>query len=218
MSALIGWFSSFYNDYLSINLEDYPNIGADFDIVKLIFVAAAAICIAFCAIDYHRKNIYLVVKQLMRHEAKDENGAKTLAEIGLSDNSAVKRALGESSQMKSVVSLVGDVKQSYDEYLLAEEKYRAEKKALRAENKQRRKDGVKIEKRKIEKPVSVGIDFSVAKFFINPEGRERASRIYNSAEISAFRTVLRCLLTVAVAICFTMAMPGILTVINGWLG
>ena len=218
MSALTGWFSSFYNDYLSINLEDYPNIGANFDIVKLIFIAAAAICIAFCILDYHKKNIYLIVKQLMRHEARDENGAKTLSEIGLSDNAALKRALASSSQMKSVVSLVGDVRMSYDEYVLAEQKYREERKAQREENKQRKKDGVKIDRCKIEKPCAFCIDFSTAKFFINPEGKERASRIYNSAEITTLRTVLRCVLTVAIAICFTLAMPGILNLVNGWLG
>ena len=218
---MLGWFSAFYRDYISVNLNDYPNIGVDLDIVKLILITAAVICVSFCAIDYHKKNMYSVVKQLMRHEAKDEASAKTLAEIGFADSCAIKKALEGSSQMKSVVACVGEEKQSYEEYILAEKRYREMKKVNRAEKKQRRRDGLKeehVEHVGLEKPHPWLVDFESARFFINPEGKERASKIYNGAEITVARTALRCLFTVAIAVCFVLAMPGLLSLINGWLG
>ena len=218
MLGMTGWFSSFYRDYISVNLEDYPNIGVDLDIVKLIFITAAVICASFCVIDYHKKHMYLVVKQLMRHEARDETSAKTLAEIGLANNEAIKKALSGSSQMKSVVSCVGEKKQSYDEYILAQKRYRELKKAARAEKKQMRRDGLKEERVGLQKPDICAVDFESARFFINPNGKDRASKIYNSAEITAARTALRCLLTVAIAVCFVLIMPELLSWINGWMG
>ena len=212
-----GSFFSFYRDYISVNLSDYPNIGMDLDIVKLIFAVAIAFCAAFCISDYYRKNMYSIVKQLMRHEAKDETSAKTLQQIGLADSRALKKALSDSSQMKSIVSRVGEEKQSYEDFVLEEKRYREQKKAYRAEKKQRRRDGLKSEHVNIAKPHSCSIDFETARFYINPQGKDRALRIYNSAEITAVRTGLRCLLTVAVAVCFALAMPELLSLVNGWL-
>ena len=81
-----------------------------------------------------------------------------------------------------------------------------------------RRDGLKEERVGLKKPDICAVDFESARFFINPNGKDRASKIYNSAEITAARTALRCLLTVAIAVCFVLIMPELLSWINGWMG
>ena len=81
-----------------------------------------------------------------------------------------------------------------------------------------RRDGLKEERVGLKKPDIRAVDFESARFFINPNGKDRASKIYNSAEITAARTALRCLLTVAIAVCFVLIMPELLSWINGWMG
>ena len=197
MSKIKAWFDLFREQYFSLNLKDYPNIGADVEIVKLMLLVAVALCVAFCLMDYHKKNMYLTVKQLMRHEATDEASAKTVGELGLSGKKAVCRALIGSSQMRSVVAMAGEQKMTYEE-LVEAEKAKAEAKCKAF--------------------IDGGVDFSNARFYIKAEGRDRASRIYNGAEITVLRTALRCVLTVVVFVCLIFVMPEFLNWVNDVMG
>ncbi len=208
MSAIKKWFADFYENYISINLNDYPNIGVNLEIVKILLISAVALCFVLCFMDYHKKNMYILVKQLMRHEARDEESAKTIEELGLGNNKAIKRALANSGQMKSLVAEVGEVKMSYEEYIAAEKQTKEERKAKRAEAKALRRDGIKEEKTVLEEKTET------SRFYIKPEGAARASKIYNSAEISPLRTALLCVLTVAVTVCIVLVMPELLSWVN----
>ena len=108
MSGIRTWFVAFYEDYISLNMKNYPNLGFDFEIVKVLLIAAVVLCVVFCVMDFHKKNAYLIIKQLMRHEAKNPESAKTLSELSLSENRAVRRSLASSSQIRSVVGRVGE--------------------------------------------------------------------------------------------------------------
>ena len=132
MAAIAAWYDNFDKNYLSLNLNEYENIGMNLPIVKLLLAVAVAFIVAIIIINYSKRNLYLMVKQLMRHGAMGEESAKTLSELKLNEIRGIKRALVNSSQMKSIVGTVGEEKLSYEEYL---EKKRAIREAKKAEEK-----------------------------------------------------------------------------------
>ena len=218
MAAIAAWYDNFDKNYLSINLNEYENIGMNLPIVKLLLVVAVAFIVAIIIINYSKSNLYLMVKQLMRHGALGEDSAKTLGELKLSDNRGIKRALAFSSQMRSIVSTVGEEKMSYEEYL---EKKKALREAKRAEN----KGG--FFKRLWAAAVGffytrdeilfAEIDFSAARFYIKEEGKNRASKIYNSNDITPIRTAFTCVFVALFFIGLMFAMPEVLNWINSLL-
>lgn len=218
MAAIAAWYDNFDKNYLSINLNEYENIGMNLPIVKLLLVVAVAFIVAIIIINYSKSNLYLMVKQLMRHGALGEDSAKTLGELKLSDKRGIKRALAFSSQMRSIVATVGEEKMSYEEYL---EKKKALREAKRAEN----KGG--FFKRLWAAAVGffytrdeilfAEIDFSAARFYIKEEGKNRASKIYNSNDITPIRTAFTCVLVALFFIGLMFAMPEVLNWINSLL-
>ena len=44
----------YINDYLSVNLADYENIGVNFEISKFLLIVLIGLCISFFVIDWHR--------------------------------------------------------------------------------------------------------------------------------------------------------------------
>ena len=106
MAAIAAWYDNFDKNYLSLNLNEYENIGMNLPIVKLLLAVAVAFIVAIIIINYSKRNLYLMVKQLMRHGAMGEESAKTLSELKLNEIRGIKRALVNSSQMKSIVDFV----------------------------------------------------------------------------------------------------------------
>lgn len=207
MSAIKTWFIAFYEDYLCLNMKDYPNIGFDFEIVKVLLVSAIVLCVVFCVMDFHKKNAYLIIKQLMRHEARSSDSAKTLSELGLASSKPAKRALA-SPQLRSVVGRIGEKKMTYEEFL---ENEKLKKKRMLA------KFG--IGKKNAEKGEALEANASSAtnedvRYYIMEERSAYASKIYNGADISVLRMILRCVLVMAIAVCFTMLMPELLSFAN----
>ena len=217
MSTIKTWFVAFYKDYICLNTKEYHNIGFDFEIVKVLLVTALVLCIVFCVMDFHKKNAYVIIKQLMRHEAKDPESAKTLSEIGLSQNKSVRRAIESSSQLKSVVGRVGEKVMTYEEFIALEKKKRENKLIYRIFKKKKIQDENNTECSGVENE-NVAPSIDTVGLYIKPERADYASRIYNGADISVVRTALRCVLVVAVAVCFTMLMPELLTLVNNMLG
>ena len=115
-----GIFSRYIKNYFLVDLADYFDIGTSF----YINVCVLAIFIAYVGVvlftSYYRKAMYFSVKQLLRHGADSEESAKTLAEIGLGENRAVKRLLSREGQLTNVVCRVGEVRYTYEEYLEAQ--------------------------------------------------------------------------------------------------
>ena len=218
MAAIKAWLENFDKNYLSINLSDYPNIGMNLPIVKLILIVAVAFIIAVIIINYSKANLYLVVKQLMRHGATDEQSAKTLAELRLDDKRGIRRALSSSAQMRSIVNVVGEKRISYEEYL-------EKKRALAEERRSSREPGFLGMIKRVGEAVKrfffnrdevlmSEVDPSLARLFIKEEGKARASKIYNGGDITPLRTALCCVLIALIFVGLMFAMPEILSWIN----
>ena len=107
----------YINDYLSVNLADYENIGVNFEISKFLLIVLVGLCISFFVIDWHRGYMLLAVKKLFRHEAVDEASAKTLGELGLERSFSVRWALSRDTRLSKIVRRVGAVDYTYEEYI-----------------------------------------------------------------------------------------------------
>lgn len=180
-------------DFFFLNLKNYPNIGIDFEINVFLLFMVIALCVACFFINYRRAQMQGVIKQLIRHSAKDEASAKTLREIGLADSPAIRRALsGWGSRLTKIVGRVGEKTYTYEEYK-------------------------KLSKQKGGVPKEV-IDFADARFYIRQTQADRARFILDNYGTSTIRTVLYCVLFLAVYCCVVLAMPEILSLINDFLG
>lgn len=182
----------FLNTYFNINLKDYPNLGVDFNVSIVMLFFFVGICIAAFFINHHRSYMATMVKQLFRHGAVMEDGAKTLSELGLMEIGSLKRALSRDGQLTKLVRRVGESKMSYEEYI----RLKKEKNLPREEK----------------------IDFTAARFFVDPENSERAKRFYENNNSSVLKTALLCVLILAVYFCLMLVMPSILSLLNGIMG
>ncbi len=204
MSEIMKWFDIFYKNYICLNLSSYENIGVDLEIVKIILAVAFAALVCGIALDYNNKSTYLLVKQLLRHDAVSEDKAKTLGELGLGDKSAVKCALRGSGKIKSIVARCGEQELTYEEYMKREAEYKEAKKKNR--------------RLKREDFFADAVNFEEAKFYIREESKPYAMKVFNGADVSIIRTILRSVLIVIVSIIIVILMPDVLSLINNMLG
>ncbi len=197
------WLTTFYNDYVCINLKSYSNIGIDFEIVKILIAIAFAAILCGIMLDYHNKYTYALVKQLLRHDAVSEEKGKTLGELGLADNKAIKRALLSGGKLKKLVAMCGATTLTYEEYKERERLY----KVARKENKHLKEDEFIIGK----------TDFNSARFYIREESKSYAMRIFGGADVTVIRTALRSVLIIMVTAIIIALMPDILEGLNNIL-
>ena len=181
---------SFFKNYFLVNLKDYPSFGFDFPITAVLFCFLIALIFTTVVVNYKRRKIEEVISALTRHKAFNEESAKTLAELNL-NLASVRSLLSSEGQLTKMVSYVGEKKLGYEEFmeLSKSKEYKEEK-----------------------------IDFDEARFYINESGRDRAKRVLEMGSASVTNTILFCLLLVAVFICLTLLMPGILSALNSFLG
>ena len=174
---------NFYEKYFLLNLKDYPGIGIDLEINKLLLFLVIGTIIALIFVGFRRAGVALVIKSILRREAKDEGSAKTLNELRA--NTFAVRTLLRSGEgrLSKIILRAGAPKYTYEEYV-----------ALT------KKRGFKEEK----------IDFATAKFYIAEDKIDEAKRIYDRSESPLFHTVLACALLVALYVCLLFGMPGIL--------
>ena len=177
--------------FFSVNLKDYSNLCVDFEINKALVVLLVVLCISFFYIHVKRKNMYYIVKQLTRHNATDEESAKTLEALGLSNNFVLKWMLSGSGQLTRLVKRAGEVTLSYEEYV-----------ALEKEK--------KLNKEKI--------DFTEAKFYLFDAQDTRVQRILSRYNIPLFKTVILCVFVVVLYFCIMLLMPELLMLINYLVG
>ena len=176
-------------EYLSLNLSDYENIDINFEINKFILICAVALCFVAFYVNYRRSLLVDTVKQLIRHSATDEESAKTLSELGLADSRGIKREIFEDSQLRRMIAIVGEVRPTYEEYMES--------------------------MKKKEKPAAP--DPLAARIYIPAEAQDRAKHVYNTYNVSLSRTILACVMFIAVAVCVTLLMPELLNFINNSL-
>lgn len=177
-------------EYLSLNLKDYENIGIDFEINKFLILVGLALCVASFVISRKRSLISEMIKQLFRHNSTSEQNAKTLKELGLIDSRGIKRSLSADSQLRKMVSFVGERKLSYEEFVaLSKEKKKA-----------------------VDVP-----DFETARFYIPDEALDRAKYVYNNYSSSLLHTVLLCVLCLSITACLILLSPSIVSLIDASL-
>ena len=174
-------------DIFFLDAQDYLSTASRIPINIIVLIIALTLCASSFFINYHKAYTVRIIRALLRKEATGEQTAKTLAELRLDDSAAVRRALSRSSgQLMKIVKRAGYVEPTYEEY----------KASLK-------------EKKKDEK-----IDFDAARFFIPAENLERAKHIKEKENPTLLRTLLVCLLILALSVCVMMLMPSILTLIS----
>ena len=177
-------FSRYLKNYLLLDLSYYYDVGFPFYINAFILVIFLVFIAVMVATNVLRRNMYLAVKQLYRHGAGNEDSAKTLGEIGLVNNKAVKRLLSSDGQLTSAVLRVGAKRYTYEEYLEAQ------------------RSG-KLPKEKI--------DFTTARFYLSEEAAPRVKRILNGYNVSTLQTVLLSLLLLAIYVGVSILVPDVLS-------
>lgn len=183
-------FKSFIEKYFSINLSDYPNIGIDLEINKLLFFLMLGLVAAVFIINFSRTYMKLLVTRLTRYSCNSEDTARTLEELKL-DNIFVRYILSNNKRIKDTVSRVGEKSYTYEEYveLSQDKKFKEEK-----------------------------IDFATAKFFISEDRRAAADELLNMKDASLFATVLFALFIFSLFVCLILLMPELLPWINSLYG
>ena len=177
-------------EFFVLNLNEYSNIDIDFQINVFLFILAIAICASAVVVTLYRSSLQKIIKQLTRLEARDEESARTLADLGLEKCIPVKMALSREGRLTRMIGRVGEKRYTYDEYVRLS-----------------KKKGFRHEK----------IDFATAEFYIRAEKKDEARNIVENYSASMYRTMLYCVLVIALYVCLMFFMPEILTFINGMM-
>lgn len=181
---------NFIKEFFILNLNDYENIPFYFPVGLLITLLTVAMCVAVFVINYRNGYTCAMIKQLLRHGATDENGAKTLKELRLDNIYGLKGALSRSGRLTYIVKRVGDVKPSYEEFMA-----------------NRKKRGYKEE----------GIDFSEARFYIAEEQLDRAKGILEKSGASIWKPIILSVIFIAAWVILALFLPDLLEYINSSL-
>ena len=194
-------FKNFFENYISLNLKDYPALGFNFEINKFLIFLSLGLCIACVFISYTQSTIAIFIKKLIRTEAFSEENAKTLSELGLGESKILKKLImKDSGAIKKAVSVLGIKKLTYEEYVEAEK--------AKKEAKKRGESGT-------SGSVSlVSIDFSSAKFYINKDNKSYAEHAFMINNTSKIRTCLYCVLIFAFTFALIMLMPSLVEALN----
>ena len=179
-----------FKNCFTTNLNEYDNININLEINKVLVLAFAVLMIGIIFFNSYRRNMRLMVTQLIRHGAKSEENAKTLGELGLNDARIIKRLLLGDNMLTKIVARVGEKRYEYEEY-----------KALTKEEKDR---------------IST-VDFATAKFYIREDKLFSAEEVSSRYNTSVTNTVISCVFLVIVCVCLIACMPGILNIINNML-
>lgn len=99
-----------WNRYISINLNDYTNIGIDLEISKIILIIASLIVTVTVILNFRKACINNLVDSLLNNKATDEFKAKTLSELNV-NNFGTKMILSD----KSLRSVVGVKRESQED-------------------------------------------------------------------------------------------------------
>ena len=176
----------FYEKYFLVNLNDYPNIGIDLEISKILFCLLVGLIIATVIIGYRRFAMITIIKKLMRHEIYSESDAKTLTELNI-DSFGTRLSLKGKGRLSGIVKRAGEKEYTYEEYsaLIKSKDFKEEK-----------------------------IDFSEAKFYLNKDNLIEAQKVLDVPTPSIINTSLFCVFLIAVYICIILIIPEILSLIN----
>lgn len=174
----------------SVNLKDYDKLAINLEINKVILVAFIAFILGDILFNLYRSSIKLTVTQLARHNAKSEDNAKTISEIGLAKNRIVKWMLSRENLLTKIVGRKGEKKYGYEEYKSLSNKERKE---------------------------ICKFDIDTAEFYIREEKSDLAVGIMEKYSTSVKRTIAECVFIAMICVCVIACMPGLLELINNLL-
>ena len=183
-------FLKIFRDFFSVNLKDYPNIGIDLEITKVLFCFTVGLIVTTVVVNYIRLQTNTLIKKLLRHEATEEENAKSLEKLGMNPFGA-KVAFLSKGRISKIVYFKGQKEYTYEEYieLLKSKDFKEEK-----------------------------IDFKTAEFYIKPDKIDEAKKIIDVPTTSVLSIILLCVLIVAIFTCLMLIMPEILSFINSMIG
>lgn len=177
----------FIKEFFLLNFNQFDNFGISFPIGIFLTSMAIALCAAVFIINHHKRYTCSFLKQLLRHEALDDQKAKTLTSLKLENMLGLKSALARKGQLTYMVKRVGETEKTYDEYMV-----------------ESKKRGYKDEK----------IDFESALFYIAPERVDRAKRLVETTNTEWWRPALMAVFIVSIWVIMALFVPELLQSLN----
>ncbi len=174
----------FFNRYILLNTRDY-GLELDLYINLIIICFTLALIISLVAVtvrDYFGKTI---LKRLLRLEAKDEQSARSISELGLSKSIIANGILKRGGKHTSSIDTVGLKAPTYDDYLKA---------------------------KKEKQPFSFDADISQARFFIREENITLAKTVILKSA-SVVSSIVFSIIALVLCVASVILMPSILTLI-----
>ncbi len=198
---------SFYKKYVLLNLSDYDSFrGFDFYITVFLWVLTAALCVGIFIMNHRKNNTVRVVKQLLRHGARTEDGAKSLPELGIKTSWVTKRLLSDGARMSRFVKRVGAKELTYEEYV-ASLKKKKKKKSQDESKKEASGENDDLKK-------SAAVDFSTARFYIPESSDNEAKRVLGKRESTLWQSALASVFCISLSVCLTFLLPVLLGLID----
>ena len=174
----------FLKTCFSINLNEYENIGIDFEINKFLVLVFAAFTIGIVLYNSYRMSIKLALSQMIRHGARTEETARTLKELRLDNVRSVRRMLLKSNLLTKLTVRVDEMK------------------------------GGDKEMNYVSIDTETKRNLDTARFYINEEKYSLAEGISSRQDISILNTVIACIFSCIICICVISCMPVILEFID----
>ena len=94
-------------NYFFLNLNEYFD-WISFPINLFILSIAIGVCIAIFFVTAHNIYTYNILRQLIRHESRNEESAKTLAQLHIKPTRMLRSALSRHGQLTSMVKIVSN--------------------------------------------------------------------------------------------------------------
>ena len=180
-------FKRYILEYFWLNLKDYENIGLDLPIGMILMGLAVALCVSVFYINARKRSALNIITALLRHEAIDEEGAKSLKELSLDGTFGIRSALSKGGKLSKIVGRVGESVPSFDEY-----------------SKQK-----PSEQRELEKA-----NFEGVKLYIKSEELDAAKRMFEEENASYLPPIILSLSFIAVFAIIGIVLPDLLSLIN----
>jgi hypothetical protein len=177
----------FIKNFIFLNLNSYENFGVDFPLGLFLVLLMAGICLASFYLNYYKSQTTALYKQLLRHGATSEEGAKTLGELRLSASRTLRLALSRGGELASIVKRAGEIKPTYEEYV--------EKSSKR---------GYKPEK----------INFEEARFYIEEGKTDKAKRLIEHSSPALWKPILLAIALAVLLVLMALFLPDLLALIN----
>lgn len=175
-------------EFFFLNFSQYENIGINFPIGVFLILLCIVGCASVFFLTYYRVFTRSLYSQLLRHNAKDEQSAKTLSELRLDKSFAIRSSLSRNNgQITYIVKRAGQEELSYDEYV-----------------KKTSAKGYKAEK----------IDFSTARFYIPEDKTDRAKKLLENSDVSWVKAIIFCAVLVGLLIISIFTMKDMLSFID----